>query len=83
MQVAEERSTRSAPLTDGEAADLLGSVERVLVARGRAVRELAAADASLDDLKGPTGNYRAPMVVRGPVLLVGWSQDALEGLLSH
>ena len=80
--VAEERSCRKAPLTDEEASDLLGGVDRVIVARGRSVRELTAGEASLADLKGPTGNYRAPMILRGRTLLVGWNQDRLEGLLA-
>ena len=32
-------------------------------------------------LKGPTGNYRSPIVRRGKTLLVGFNQEALEKLL--
>ncbi len=81
-KVAEERSSRKAPLTDREARGLLSEVDRVIVARGRSVRELAAAEASLADLKGPTGKYRAPMILRDRTLLVGWNQDGLERLLT-
>ena len=79
--MAEERSTRRAPLADKDARLLLGRVDRVLVARGRSLRELAAADASIADLKGPTGNYRAPLIVSQRTLLVGWHQAALEDLV--
>jgi hypothetical protein len=33
------------------------------------------------DLKGPTGNYRAPIVRKGKTLLVGFNLDALEKLV--
>ena len=80
--MAEERSARKAPLTDREAQQWLNRVDRVLVGRGRSLLELAGTDASLADLKGPTGNYRAPLVVSGRTLLVGWNQAALEALVA-
>ncbi len=80
--VEQERSSRKEPLSDREARELLAGVERVLVARGRKLEELAAARARPSDLKGPTGNYRAPMLVRGRTLLVGFHPEALEDLLS-
>ena len=33
------------------------------------------------DLKGPSGNYRAPLVVKGGTVLVGFNEDALRELL--
>jgi hypothetical protein len=80
--VAEERSCRGRPLSDREVRELLRAVSRVIVARGRAVVELRAADVAPTDLKGPTGNYRAPLVRRGATLLVGFHREALERLLS-
>ncbi len=82
-EVGEERSSRKSPLSDREARELLARVERVLVARGRKTEELTAARARPADLKGPTGSYRAPMVVRGGTLLVGFNPEALEGLLAE
>ena len=80
-EVSEERNSRKQPLTDEEAQTLIGSVSTVLVARGKKVRDLASAEASLDDLKGPTGNYRAPIVRAGDQLLVGFHPESLHQML--
>lgn len=80
-KIEEERNSRKQPLDDAGAQELLSSVEVVWVARGKKVRQLSAADASVDDLKGPTGNYRAPMVRSGSRLLVGFHPETLEELL--
>ena len=80
-RITEERSSKSAPMQDADAKALLASVQEVVIAKGKAVRSLAAKDAALDDLKGPTGNYRAPMLRVGKKLLVGFHPDTLESLL--
>lgn len=80
--VAEERNSRKEPLTDDDVHRLLAGVEVVLVARGRHRNRMRAAEASLDDLKGPTGKYRAPMVQAGHRLLVGFHPETLEEFLS-
>jgi hypothetical protein len=36
-----------------------------------------AKDAALDDLRGPTGNFRAPMIRIGRRLLVGFHEESL------
>ena len=77
----EERNSRKQPLDDDEARKLVESVERVLVARGKKIEELAPRSVSLDRLKGPTGNYRAPIVRSGDTLLVGFHADALGELV--
>jgi hypothetical protein len=79
--VVEERSARAHPLTDREVQELLRGVSRVIVARGTKVVELEAAAMKSGDLKGPSGNYRAPMMRRGKTLLVGFNREALERLL--
>jgi hypothetical protein len=81
--VDELRSSRAQPLADDEVRALLGQVDTVLVARGKALREQPAAATTLDDLRGPTGGFRAPMVRRGRTLLVGFHADALAGLLER
>jgi len=81
-EVAEERSSRQAPLADAEARALLAAVDEVRVARGRRVERKAARDATLADLRGPTGGYRAPIVRRGRTLLVGFHAEALGELLA-
>ena len=80
--VSEERNSRKQPLSDDEAQALIASVSTVRVAKGKKVRELVAAEAGLDDLKGPTGNYRAPIVKSGNELLVGFNAEALQQLLN-
>lgn len=81
VEIAEQRSARSRPLADGEVDALLKQVETVVIARGKAVRKQPAANTSRDELKGPTGGYRAPMLRRGGTLLVGFHADAIHGLL--
>ena len=63
--VEEERNSRKEPLSDDDARALIAQVSAVWVAKGKKIRELAAGEAVLDDLKGPTGNYRAPIVRAG------------------
>lgn len=79
--VAEERSSSKAPMAEAEVKALLARVSTVVVAKGKAKRTLAASEASPDDLRGPTGNFRAPMVRKGKTLLVGFAPAELEKLL--
>ena len=80
--VAEERNSRKQALDDAEAQALVDQVAEVIVAKGKKVRELSSSETTLDDLKGPTGNYRAPIVRVGDRLLVGFNADKLEELVS-
>ena len=75
-----ERSTER-PLTAAEARRLLASVDRVLLLRGPALRDLDARSVRPDDLKGPTGKIRAPLVRVGRTLLAGFRPEALERML--
>ena len=38
------------------------------------------ADIELDDLKGPSGKYRAPMLLTGGTLLVGFNEEMVSRL---
>jgi hypothetical protein len=80
-RIAEERSSKSAPMKDADVKALLASVDEVVVAKGKKAVTLAAKEAALDGLKGPTGNYRAPMLRVGRKLLVGFHPETLEALL--
>ena len=80
-RIAEERSSKSAPMKDADVKALLAVVDEVIVAKGKKAVTLAAKEATLDGLKGPTGNYRAPMLRVGRRLLVGFHPDTLEALL--
>ncbi|MBI3872376.1 MAG: hypothetical protein HY304_04790 [candidate division Zixibacteria bacterium] len=81
-KIVDERNSRKAPLSDVEARKLLATVERVIVAKGQAARHLKADETTLEDLRGPTGNFRAPMIRKGKTLLVGFSDAAIRQLLS-
>jgi len=78
-----ERSSRTAPLGDADAQSILRSVKKVVVCRGRKTVEMQGARAGLDDLKGPTGNFRAPLLHLDDTLLVGFNRQALEKLLAQ
>ncbi len=75
-----ERSTTREPLDDEDVRALLAAADRVIIARGKSQREIAPDEARLDDLKGPSGKYRAPMLLSGGTLLVGFNSDALGAL---
>ena len=79
--VRAERSARKEPFSDREVRELLRKVSSVIVAKGKQSRQLEASKAKLADLKGPTGNYRAPIVRKGKTLLVGFNAEALERLV--
>ncbi len=80
-EVSEERNSRKEPLSESDAQSLIDAVETVWVAKGRKVLEKASGETRTDDLKGPTGNFRAPMVRIGNDLLVGFNAEALERLV--
>lgn len=79
--VQEERNSRKEPLSDKEARALIASVSKVIVAKGKKFEEMPASKATVAHLKGPTGNYRAPMVRKGKTLLVGFHAETLESLI--
>ena len=81
VTIRSERNSRKEPLSDREVRLLLGAVGKVVVTKGKKSSALDASKAKLTDLKGPTGNYRAPMVRKGKTLLVGFNREALEDLL--
>ena len=78
VQVKEERQARKEPLSEADAKALLARVSQVVVARGKKRELLAAGDATPDMLRGPSGNFRAPMLIRGKKLLVGFSAETLS-----
>ena len=81
VAIGEERPARKQPLSDADAKKLLRSVSEVIVTRGKTSRRLPAKDATLDDLRGNRGSFRAPIIRRGKTLLVGFSEAELEKLL--
>ncbi len=80
-RVTEERSAKAAPLTDADVRSLLAAVDEVVIAKGKKAASRSARDVGPDDLRGPTGNFRAPMLRVGRRLLVGFHPDTLADLL--
>lgn len=80
-RVMEERSAKAAPMTDADVGKLLAAVDEVVIAKGKKAAAHAAREVGLEDLKGPTGNYRAPMLRVGRRLLVGFHPETLADLL--
>ncbi len=80
-RIATERSARKEPLSDQEVKALLSRANTVVVAKGKKQTSMPSAKVKLADLKGPTGNYRAPMVLTGKTLIVGFSPESLDRAL--
>jgi arsenate reductase-like glutaredoxin family protein len=81
VEVKSERSSRKEPFSDKEVRELLAQVSKVIVAKGTKSTVLPAAKAKPDDLRGPSGNYRAPMIRKGKTLVVGFNAEILDEVL--
>ena len=74
-----QRDARKAPAAPGELAKLFGKRKRLFVGKGKvhtvhALRALAPAELHALVL-GPTGNLRAPTLVAGDVVVVGFTPE--------
>lgn len=72
----------SRKLGKSDAAALAKQASLVIVAKGKQIREFrpggkAGADV-VAAMLGPTGNLRAPTIVRGKTVLVGFNQEVFE-----
>jgi hypothetical protein len=76
----------SKKLGRADAAKLVKAAKRVVVAKGKALRSFTpggkAPDEIVEAVLGPTGNLRAPALVVGDTLLVGWNAEAYTDALS-
>ncbi len=81
VAIGEERLSKKQPLDVADVKALIKSVDKVIIAKGKAYRELESGDAKPDDLRGPTGNFRAPMIRKGKTLLVGFHEPTLKTLV--
>jgi arsenate reductase-like glutaredoxin family protein len=81
VAVREERQSRKSPMSEEDARKLLDSVSQIVISRGPASRRLTREEATLDDLRGNGGAFRAPMVRKGKTLLVGFNEEALSKLI--
>ena len=75
-----EKIPASRKLQRADAAELLANASAMTVAKGKKVDEFkggkAASDEAVDAMLGSTGNLRAPAIVVGKTLLVGFNEDA-------
>ena len=78
IEVAEKVSANK-KLQREDAAALLAKASKMTVAKGKKVTEFkggkGAGDEALDAMLGSTGNLRAPLLVVGKTLLVGFNED--------
>lgn len=70
------------------AIDILKGAKRVVTCRGKKVVEFDRKTSAVEEelLKaalGPTGNLRAPTVVRGKTVIVGFHPDAYEAMFGE
>ena len=77
-RIVTTRLSKSDPLSEKDVRALLKEVDEIVVAKGKSTRTLPAREATLDDLRGPTGNFRAPMVRIRRRLLVGFHEETLR-----
>jgi len=75
----------SKKLGQAQAAELVRQAAKVIVAKGKAVKEYTGGKPSAEvigALLGPTGNLRAPALRVGKTLLVGFSEEVYREHLS-
>jgi len=77
-RIATTRLAKADPMSEKDVRALLKEVDEVVVAKGKSARTLPAREATPDDLRGPTGNFRAPMVRISRRLLVGFHEETLR-----
>ena len=75
----------SKKLGKADAARLVKAAKQVIVAKGKSVQTFAPGGKAPDEIVGavlgPTGNLRAPTLVVGDRLLVGWNEEAYTDAL--
>ena len=68
-----------------DAAEIAKRASAVFVAKGKKVTAFKPAGKAgkelLDAMLGPTGNLRAPTIVRGRTVLVGFNPDVFDDVL--
>ena len=80
-----EQVSASKKLSGKEARELIKSASKLHVAKGKKLSEFTGgakpgADA-VAAMLGPTGNLRAPTIVRGKTLIVGFNEELFTKLL--
>jgi arsenate reductase-like glutaredoxin family protein len=82
---ANETVSASRKLGRDDAAKLLVGASRLIVAKGKKVAKWSIGATpepdAIDAMLGPTGNLRAPSLVVGKTVLVGFDEEAYEDVL--
>jgi arsenate reductase-like glutaredoxin family protein len=77
-----EQVPASRKLQATDAKELLGAASKLIVAKGKKVNEFSAGPGASADavaaMLGPTGNLRAPTIVRGKTVVVGFNDEAFS-----
>jgi arsenate reductase-like glutaredoxin family protein len=79
-----EQIPASKKLGETDAADLLKKASKLYVAKGKKLSEFKGGKAEADAVAamlGPTGNLRAPTIVKGKTLIVGFNEELFQKLL--
>jgi arsenate reductase-like glutaredoxin family protein len=79
-----EKVPASRKLRESEARDLAKAASKLIVAKGKKLAEFPAgggvSDEAISAMLGPTGNLRAPTLRVGKTLLVGFNEEAYQGV---
>lgn len=74
----------SRKLGESDARDLAKGASKLIVAKGKKLSEFSAgggvSDEAIGAMLGPTGNLRAPTLRVGKTLLVGFNEEAYQGV---
>lgn len=87
VTVSERVTTRETTLDAERALELAGEADEIIAAKGRKIvrinvkKDRPGRDALLAVLLGPTGNLRAPAIVRGRTLMVGFDAATYREVL--
>ena len=82
ITVHDQVDARKTRRGESEALALANRATRVVVARGKRIVEFKRSPEGFDEatllkaMLGPTGNLRAPTILRGKTLLVGFNEEA-------
>lgn len=81
----QEVVSASKKLSKKEATEIAKAASKMIVAKGKKVSEFGASDISskeaIEAMLGPTGNLRAPTLVVGKTVLVGFNDEIYSGAL--
>jgi arsenate reductase-like glutaredoxin family protein len=81
----DETVPASRKLGRDDAEALAKKAKNLVVAKGKKVTEFEVGkkttDAAVDAMLGPTGNLRAPTLVSGDTLLVGFNEERYQAVL--